>query len=173
MSSERADGLISIEGLGHVVYFAEDPIRMSEFYEEMLNFEIIEELGDALFLRSSGAEGHFNLGIFKSKAGREEVPASLRGGTYHVAWMVPHLDDFLLAYRRLLALNAIVGTSDHGTHLSVYARDPENNEFDVCWETPRDEWVSRGFGFSPLDVEAECARREAYSSTSEVDGNDG
>ena len=54
---------------------------------------------------------------------------------------------------------AISGESDHGASLSLYAADPDGNEFEVFWMVPRDEWETRGFGTRRLDLAGELAKR--------------
>ncbi len=39
---------------------------------------------------------------------------------------------------KLAAKGALVGTSDHGTTKSLYARDPDGLEFEVAWIVPAD-----------------------------------
>ena len=74
---------------------------------------------------------------------------------YHAAWEVGELTDLVRARRRLLDAGALVGASDHGTSLSLYAKDPDGLEFEVFW------MVSDGtpVGTRPLHLEAELARR--------------
>jgi catechol-2,3-dioxygenase len=56
---------------------------------------------------------------------------------YHAAWEVAELTDLARARRRLIDARSLVGQSDHGTSLSLYAKDPDG----------------------PLDLEGELARR--------------
>jgi len=58
-----------------------------------------------------------------------------------------------------------VGASDHVTTKSLYARDPDGIEFEVCWILPADaltpELKAEAAGDPrprPLDLEAEKAR---------------
>ena len=60
---------------------------------------------------------------------------------------------------------ALTGQSDHGNSLSLYAADPDGNEFEVFWMVPRDEWETRGFGTRRLDLEGELKRR-GHANTS-------
>ena len=41
---------------------------------------------------------------------------------------------------RLARLGALVGASDHGVSKSLYAHDPDGNEFEVMWDVPREDW---------------------------------
>ena len=48
--------------------------------------------------------------------------------------------DLAEARKHLSELGALVGESDHGVTKSLYAKDPDGNEFEVMWAVPRDEW---------------------------------
>jgi catechol-2,3-dioxygenase len=86
-------------------------------------------------------------------------------GLYHLAWEVENLPDLARAREALIEAGALTGTADHGSSLSLYAADPDGNEFEVFWMVPRDEWQSRGFGTRRLDLEGELARRGLAEAT--------
>ena len=98
-------------------------------------------------------------GAGPSPAGRSSV------GLYHLAWEVDTLDE-LDRLRGLLAeRGALVGASDHVTTKSLYAKDPDGLEFEVCWILPAsavtDELRAEARSDPrprPLDLEAEKAR---------------
>jgi catechol-2,3-dioxygenase len=54
----------------------------------------------------------------------------------------------------------LVGESDHGVSKSLYAHDPDGNEFEVMWTSPRDTWgdAATGAMVDRLDIDAEVAR---------------
>ena len=60
----------------------------------------------------------------------------------------------------LLRAGALVGQSDHGTTKSLYAHDPDGNEFEVMWAVPRERWseVEGSPPVAPLDLEAVVAQ---------------
>ena len=35
---------------------------------------------------------------------------------------------------------SLVGMSDHGVSKSLYAKDPDDIEFELMWEVPREDW---------------------------------
>jgi catechol-2,3-dioxygenase len=74
---------------------------------------------------------------------------------YHAAWEVGELIDLAHARQRLVAARSLVGQSDHGTSLSLYAKDPDGLEFEIFWTVPGGQPV----GTRPLDLEGELARR--------------
>jgi catechol-2,3-dioxygenase len=56
---------------------------------------------------------------------------------------------------------ALRGQSDHGVSKSLYAADPDGNEFEVMYLLAEDEWgeyATRAV-VQPLDLEGEVARR--------------
>jgi catechol-2,3-dioxygenase len=74
---------------------------------------------------------------------------------YHAAWEVAELTDLARARDRLIAARSLVGTSDHGVSLSLYAKDPDGLEFEVFWTVPE----GRPVRTRALDLEAELSRR--------------
>ncbi len=74
---------------------------------------------------------------------------------YHSAWEVGEVTDLSRARQRLREAGALVGSSDHGVSLPLYAKDPDGLEFEIFW-TVRD---GRPLGTRPVNLEAEVARR--------------
>jgi catechol-2,3-dioxygenase len=74
---------------------------------------------------------------------------------YHSAWEVGGITDLVRARQRLIEAGALVGSSDHGVSLSLYAKDPDGLEFEIFWTVPDGKPV----GTRPLNLEAELARR--------------
>jgi len=70
-------------------------------------------------------------------------------------WRRLHLTDLVRARQRLMEVGALVGSSDHGVSLSLYAKDPDGLEFEIFWTVPGGTSV----GTRPLDLEGELARR--------------
>ena len=74
---------------------------------------------------------------------------------HHSPWKVGEPTDLVRARQRLIETGALVGSSDHGVSLSLYAKDPDGLEFEVFWTVPDGKPV----GTRPLHLEAELARR--------------
>jgi hypothetical protein len=55
----------------------------------------------------------------------------------------------------LIEAGALVGASDHGVSLSLYAKDPDGLEFEVFWTVPG----GTPAGTRELDLAGELARR--------------
>ena len=74
---------------------------------------------------------------------------------YHSAWEVGELGDLARARERLIEAGALVGSSDHGVSLSLYAKDPDGLEFEIFWTVPGGASVPT----RALDLDGELARR--------------
>ena len=94
-----------------------------------------------------------NLGLFEQPGLREPDEHAAR--MYHAAWEVGALSDLARARRVLIDAGALVGQSDHGVSLSLYAKDPDGLEFELFWTVPDGKPV----GTRALDLDAELARR--------------
>ena len=152
--------MFTIKRLNHAVLYVRDAARAAEFYKDVLGFSVVESIGgQAFFLRATGSDNHHDLGLFSVGAGAAPPGRGDRVGLYHLAWEVESVEDLARARETLQEAGALSGESDHGSSLSLYAHDPDGNEFEVFWMVPREEWETRGFGTRRLDLEGELARR--------------
>lgn len=152
--------MFTIKRLNHAVLYVRDAQRSLPFYRDVLGFEVVAAPSEqAVFLRANGSDNHHDLGLFGIGT---QAPPPTRGqqvGLYHLAWEVESLPDLARARVALLAAGALGGESDHGNSMSLYALDPDGNEFEVFWMLPREEWAQRSFGTRRLDLPGELARR--------------
>ena len=150
--------MTSVRRLNHAVLYVRDARRAASFYEEAFGFEVVGAYGDgaAVFLRAASTENHHDLGLF-SLGTQAPPPQPGRVGLYHLAWQVDTLPELASARDTLIAANALVGVNDHGSSLSLYAQDPDGNEFEVFWMVPAEEWPTRKGGH--LDIEGEMQKR--------------
>jgi catechol-2,3-dioxygenase len=153
-----------VHRLNHAVLYVRDVERSVRFYGDVLGFRTVMSLPGAAFLQAPDSTNDHDLGLFEIGA---EAGASLAGratvGLYHLAWEVDTLTDLEQLAGRLSAVGALVGSSDHGTTKSLYAKDPDGLEFEVVWLIPADllddAARERGKGRpQPLDLEREKAR---------------
>src|SRR5207248_1002362 len=83
-------------------------------------------------------------------------------GLYHLAWEVDTLGELERLSGVLSDHGALVGASDHGTTKSLYAHDPDGNEFEVAWIVPLDQLdpgaIDSRSAIRPLDLAGEKAR---------------
>ena len=126
--------------LNHAVLFVADLERSITFYEKAFGVEIVarEPRANAAFLRMPRSGNHHDLGLF----GVGAQPPRPRGaiGLYHLAWQVDTIEDLAQARATLMELGAYGGESSHGATKSIYAQDPDGNEFEVMWMLPKESW---------------------------------
>ena len=131
----------TVRRLNHAVLYVRDARRSAAFYQEAFGFEVLADYGDgaAVFMRAAETENHHDLGLFSIGA-QAPPPQAGRVGLYHLAWQVDSIHDLAEMRTRLLSMGALVGESDHGVSKSLYAKDPDGNEFELMWRVPREDW---------------------------------
>ena len=144
---------IGLARLQHLVLWVSDVQRSVRFYRDVLGFEATLESPRAVFLKIPGSADDHHLGLFEQTGvpGPDEGVARM----YHSAWEVGEITDLVRARRLLLEAGALVGASNHGVSLSLYAKDPDGLEFEIFWTVPD----GRPAGTRELDLEGELARR--------------
>jgi catechol-2,3-dioxygenase len=150
----------TIKRLNHLVLWVRDAQRSLSFYRDVLGFSIVEMPSpQAVFLRANGSDNHHDLGLFGIGADAPPPSQGRQVGMYHAAWEVATIEDLAKAREALQRAGSLAGESDHGNSLSLYAKDPDENELEVFWMLPRQEWEKRGFGTRRLDLAGELAQR--------------
>ena len=144
---------IGLQRLQHLVLWVSNVERSVRFYTEVLGFEVKTRSANAVFLRIPGTQDDHHLGLFEQTG----VPRPDEGVArmYHSAWEVGEITDLVRARARLIEAGALVGQSDHGVSLSLYAKDPDGLEFEIFWTVPGGQPVRT----RALDLEGEVARR--------------
>ena len=126
--------------LNHAVLFVADLERSEAFYRQAFGMTVVarEPRANAAFLRLPRSGNHHDLGLF----GVGAQPPRPRGsiGLYHLAWQVDTIEQLEEARETLVGLGAYGGEASHGATKSIYAHDPDGNEFEVMWMLPRDSW---------------------------------
>jgi catechol-2,3-dioxygenase len=144
---------LGIRRLQHLVLWVADVERSVRFYRDVLGFEVTKQRPNAAFLRIPDSGDDHNLGLFQQPGIRPPDEGAAR--MYHAAWEVADLGDLARARRALIEARSLVGQSDHGVSLSLYAKDPDGLEFELFWTVPGGTPV----GTRPLDLEREMAKR--------------
>ncbi|WP_426574823.1 VOC family protein [Aquihabitans sp. McL0605] len=148
---------MAIKRMNHAVLYVRDAERTAAFYQDVLGFRTVMGFPGAVFLQAPDSTNDHDLGLFSigegagpPSAGRTTV------GLYHLAWEVGTLADLAEAGRQLQAAGALVGASDHVSTKSLYAKDPDGLEFEVCWVVPADLLPADAqVGTFPLDLDRE------------------
>ncbi len=147
--------------LNHAVLFVSDLERSVTFYEQAFDMKVMarEPRANAAFLRLPRSGNHHDLGLFGVGAQQPRPRGAL--GLYHLAWQVDTIDELAQARDTLVRLDAYTGESSHGATKSIYAHDPDGNEFEVMWMVPRDQWTADDADtatIAHLDLAAEVAK---------------
>jgi catechol-2,3-dioxygenase len=144
---------IGLKRLQHVVLWVSDVERGVRFYRDVLGFEVKARFPGAAFLKIPGSPDDHHLGLFEQTG--VPWPDERVARMYHSAWEVGDITDLVGARQRLIEAGALVGASNHGVSLSLYAKDPDGIEFEIFWTVPDGKPV----GTRELDLEGELARR--------------
>jgi len=144
---------IGLKRLQHLVLWVADVGRSVRFYRDVLGFEVKSQSPRAAFLKIPGSPDDHHLGLFEQTG--VPSPDERVARMYHSAWEVGEITDLVLARERLIEAGALVGSSDHGVSLSLYAKDPDGLEFEIFWTVPG----GHPAGTRALDLDAELARR--------------
>ena len=144
---------IGLKRLQHLVLWVSNVERSVRFYRDILGFEVKTQSPRAAFLRIPGSPDDHHLGLFEHTG----VPGPHEGVArmYHSAWEVGDITDLVRARGRLMEAGSLVGSSNHGVSLSLYAKDPDGLEFEIFWTVPG----GTSIGTRELDLEGELARR--------------
>jgi catechol 2,3-dioxygenase-like lactoylglutathione lyase family enzyme len=134
-----------LKGLNHVAVITNDASRLQDFYQEVFEAEIpfdgsefpdgsgprlsVIKIGDWAELNVFQIEGN-------SEADRQ-IPMFGRGRLDHLALQAASLQDFETIRERLMARAATDDfVTDFGPMLSLFFRDPDGLECEVCVENP-------------------------------------
>jgi catechol-2,3-dioxygenase len=146
-----------VRRLNHAVLYIRDVDRAVEFYTDALGFVAqFHAPGRAAFLSSQESLNDHDLGLF-SLGPDAPGPEHGRVGLYHLAWEVGTLSELTEIAERLRARGALVGASDHEVSKSLYAKDPDGNEFEVMWRVPREDWPTARELAPPLPLDLQEA----------------
>jgi catechol 2,3-dioxygenase-like lactoylglutathione lyase family enzyme len=135
-----------LDGFNHVAVLTKDTKRLHAFYEEVFDATVLRD-GPEGPPGSSGMRmsvvhvgPHAELNVFEIDDNHEaerQTPMFGRGRIDHLALQAESLDAFETIRDRLIARGASDGfVTDFGPILSVFFRDPDGLECEVCVENP-------------------------------------
>ena len=133
------------KGFNHVASITKDADRLQAFYREVFDAVVLRdgsELPDGTGPRLSIIQlGEYTeLNVFEIDGNTEadrQVPMFGRGRLDHFALQAASLDAFEEIRRRLMARGAADDfVTDFGPMLSLFFRDPDGLEGEVCVENP-------------------------------------
>ena len=134
-----------LKGLNHVAVITNDASRLNDFYKEVFDAEILrdgselaEGKGPRLSIIKIGDWAELN--VFQIEGNSEadrQVPMFGRGRLDHLALQAASIESFETIRDRLIALGAADDfVTDFGPMLSLFFRDPDGLECEVCVENP-------------------------------------
>ena len=131
-----------LNGVNHVAILTKDVDRFAAFYREVFDAEIDGQVSEAdgvtlTFIRiGEGAE----LNVFEVKGNKEadrQTPMFGRGRIDHLGLHAASLEAFEEVRRRLIERGAADEfVTDFGSILSLFFRDPDGLEGEVCVANP-------------------------------------
>jgi catechol 2,3-dioxygenase-like lactoylglutathione lyase family enzyme len=134
-----------LDGFNHVAVLTGDTERLQAFYAEVFDAEVLRdgpEVADQPDVRMTvihvGPSAELN--VFEIKGNTEserQVPMFGRGRLDHLALQASSIEAFDTIRQRLIARGAADEfVTDFGPILSVFFRDPDGLECEVCVENP-------------------------------------
>jgi catechol 2,3-dioxygenase-like lactoylglutathione lyase family enzyme len=130
-----------LDGINHVAVLTADTDRLTRFYREMFDATLDGEMredGLRLTLIKVGATAELNVfEIEGNDQAERQVPMFGRGRLDHLGLQAASLDAFDRVRDRLVAAGASDGfVTDFGHVLSLFFRDPDGLEGEVCIPNP-------------------------------------
>lgn len=133
-----------LDGFNHVAILTNDSKRLHAFYEEVFDATVPRdgpETGDEdLRLSVVHVGPHSELNVFEIEGNTEadrQTPMFGRGRIDHIALHAESLEAFETIRDRLIARGASDAfVTDFGPILSVFFRDPDGLECEVCVQNP-------------------------------------
>lgn len=134
-----------LRGLNHVAIITHDSHRLQDFYKEVFDAEVIRDgaevpygTGPRLSIIKIGDWSELN--VFEIEGNSEadrQTPMFGRGRIDHLALQADSLDAFEAIRDRLITRGAADDfVTDFGPMLSIFFRDPDGLECEVCIENP-------------------------------------
>jgi catechol 2,3-dioxygenase-like lactoylglutathione lyase family enzyme len=134
-----------LKGLNHVAVMTHDATRLNDFYQDVFEAEVLrdgsefpEGKGPRLSIIKIGDWAELN--VFEIDGNTEadrQTPMFGRGRLDHLALQAASLEDFEEIRARLMARGAADDfVTDFGPMLSLFFRDPDGLESEVCVENP-------------------------------------
>jgi catechol 2,3-dioxygenase-like lactoylglutathione lyase family enzyme len=131
-----------LDGMNHVAILTGDTDRLHAFYREVFDAKVSQDLqeGDGVRLSFVDVGPHSELNVFEVTGNTEslrQTPMFGRGRIDHMALQASSLDAFHTIRDRLIARGATDGfVTDFGPILSLFFRDPDGLECEVCVANP-------------------------------------
>lgn len=132
-------------GLNHVATLTNDAARLHAFYEEVFDAEVLRDApevdgNETVRLSIIKVGPYAELNVFQIEGNSEadrQTPMFGRGRLDHFALQAGSMTDFETIRTRLMARGASDDfVTDFGPVLSIFFRDPDGLEGEVCVDNP-------------------------------------
>jgi catechol 2,3-dioxygenase-like lactoylglutathione lyase family enzyme len=136
------EGMTLLNGFQHVAILTSDADRLHAFYREVFDAEVVnvKAEGPGMQLSFIDLGGGADLNVFQIEGNVEatrQTPMFGRGRIDHIGLQAASLEAFDQVRDRLMARGASDGfVTDFGPILSVFFRDPDGLEGEVCVTNP-------------------------------------
>jgi catechol 2,3-dioxygenase-like lactoylglutathione lyase family enzyme len=133
---------VLLDGVNHVAILTNDSDRLHRFYADVFEATVSRDGEEQPGVRLSFVDigPNTELNVFEVEGNREaerQVPMFGRGRIDHLGLQAASVDAFDEIRRRLMAVGATDGfVTDFGPILSVFFRDPDGLEGEVCVANP-------------------------------------
>jgi catechol 2,3-dioxygenase-like lactoylglutathione lyase family enzyme len=131
-----------LDGVNHVAVITNDTARLVEFYERVFDATVDGEMreGEGVRLTFIDIGGGRELNVFEIEGSTEadrQTPMFGRGRLDHLGLQAASIKAFDTIRQRLMDCGATDGfVTDFGPTLSVFFRDPDGLEGEVCVANP-------------------------------------
>ena len=126
--------------LGHLVMRVRDIDRSVDFYTRVMGLTIMEKTASGTVFMSANIEKSHELAI-RAIGMDAGGPDHSIVGQAHMAWQMETFEDLQELYDRIRENDVrIVRMGDHGVSMGVYLLDPDDNEIEIYYEMPKDQW---------------------------------
>ena len=128
------------KNLGHLVMRVRDLDRSVDFYTRIMGLTIMEKTASGTVFMSADTEKSHELAI-RAIGMDAGGPDHSIVGQAHMAWQMETFEDLQELYDRIKENEVrIVRMGDHGVSMGVYLLDPDDNEIEVYYEMPKEQW---------------------------------
>jgi catechol 2,3-dioxygenase-like lactoylglutathione lyase family enzyme len=141
-SSAIEEGAMLLEGVNHVAILTNDSDRLHRFYREVFDASVSRDGTERPGVRLSFVDigTHTELNVFEVEGNSEadrQTPMFGRGRIDHLGLQAASKDAFDVIRERLMVAGASDGfVTDFGPILSIFFRDPDGLEGEVCVANP-------------------------------------
>jgi catechol 2,3-dioxygenase len=146
--------------IGHVHLIVSNLERSTQFYREMIGFQILATEENIVTLT---ADGVASLLVLEERKDAVRKPRGTTG-LYHFAILVPDRASLARSLLHLLQKGyPLQGASDHQFSEAIYLADPDGNGIEIYADRPKEEWEKTEKGeykgvTVPLDVNGLLAK---------------